>query len=279
MSNCPKCDAVLDATSANCPSCNRYVGAPNVRSAGSPEERKALRVREIAARELPNQTGCSKLYKRLGKSLSRTCVVVCVPAKVARDLVLDRRMIYVNYETLLEAGVRVAASPENDRRRALAAAFLFGRYGSEITYGALSFTSNGLPTYGHLHLRLRDVAVQDRVSFLEMNSYDFYERNRMSEPGTIPPGHQAVWKNRHILGLVKLAGRLKLNQKQRDWQKFLVYSDGQNRDNDDFIEAQIYGFFNIESVETIRKNRHGTWSKTDRLDADVALDAFKRRKI
>ncbi|MEX0655321.1 MAG: hypothetical protein WD151_14455 [Phycisphaeraceae bacterium] len=153
---------------------------------------------------------------------------------------------------------------------------LFGSYGSEITYGALSLDSRGLPTYGDVFCRLRPVAVADRVSFLEKNSYAFIDEHNIGNYDSWPPGHRAVWKTRHLLASAKLGHEIHSGQTVSDWQRLLISSDGKERNNDEFIEAHLYGGFNIHAIEAISIVDHSRLSRSQRLEAKVLQQAFEK---
>ncbi len=189
------------------------------------------------------------------------------------------RDTYANYETLVGAGVRKPAAPENDRQRTIVASTLYGSYGNMIRYGALSLCSIGLPTYGEVHLRLKDVAIQARVSFTETNSYTFEEEHKLRpEAPTPPPGHRAVWGNRQELALAKLGRRLKKGDGSDVWQKLLIASDGQDRKKDDFVEAHIFDHFDCYAVEEVAVPALENLGRAARMKAQLAIEAFNRHK-
>jgi len=128
------------------------------------------------ATESAKRRDCTKQLDSLKSTVeSSSHVVVAMPTLNARLLLSDRHTIYQNYETLVASGGRVAAPLPNDVERASVGALLFGSTASAIRYGVLSLDGFGLPTYGTVFFKLRDVAIQGRVSFLEMNSYQFVE--------------------------------------------------------------------------------------------------------
>jgi hypothetical protein len=201
-----------------------------------------------------------------------------MPASVARNLVSDPRTIYDNVENLVGAGVRRAPSLQDDKHRAAVVGILFGTYGRELVYGILSLTCDGLPTYGEIYCRLRSVAVQDRTTFLETNSYRFVEQHRLRPGMPVPPGHFAVWDNRNILAIAKLGGSLPFGKCTADWQRLLVQSDGKDRSKDEFIEAHIFDSFDVAAVEEMVPTPAKLLSKEAKLDAEIALEKFAQRQ-
>jgi len=201
-----------------------------------------------------------------------------MPAAVAKLLVTDPRNTYANLETLTGSGVRRAPAPEHDRHRRAVAALLFGIFGERICYGALSLNEHGLPTYGEIHCRLRDIAVQDRATFLETNSYRFVREKDIKPGARIPPGFRAAWDNRGQLALAKLVGSLQRKQTAADWQAILIKPDARDRSNDEFIEAHIYESFDINAVEEMVQVVGKRLSRDQRMDAKIALEKFRQAR-
>jgi hypothetical protein len=278
IDRCPRCSVLLSATDSRCIACGSDIGAPNVRECSSETERKALKQRLQQAEKLVRSEKREQPFNELSDLLKRKSgVVVAMPASLARDFVSDRRKVYANLETLVSVGVRQAPALVNDRHRKAVAGLLFGTYGDKLRYGALSLDNSGLPTYGDVFCRLRDIMISHRTSFLESNSYAFVRQHKIS-PGTSPPeGYRSVWDNRHLLALVKLANRVTKGQNAADWQDMLCYSDGRDRANDDIVEAHIFDGFNIDAVEEMV----GVKSKCNRnttIEMRLALELFTKNK-
>jgi hypothetical protein len=206
-------------------------------------------------------------------------VVVCMPAPVARDLAADPRKIYLNYEALVAAGVRRPAMSDNDRQRCGVDGTLFGSLAGHLRCGVLSLTTQGLPTYGDVHCGLKEIAIKERVSFLEMNSYAFVRQTRLIAGDPIPVGYRSTWSNRHELALAKLGRFLKPHSTKAQWQRLLVSTDGKDRANDDFIEAHIFGGFNVHAIEEmVEVKKHRQKKDPTTLDIRVALERFRAQK-
>ena len=276
--SCPKCGTSVSEIERYCTTCRYDLGAPNVRESGSPVERHALKERASEARERARSDKRLPEFKNFSEALKRySGVVVTLPAAVARNLVFDPRAIYTGYEVPVEAGVRRPASLDHDRHRRAVGGLLFGSYDGKIRYGALSLTHSGLPTYGEICCHLRSVAIQDRTSFLESNSYTFVEEHSLRPGMPIPPGYRAVWDNRHELALAKLGGLLGKAQGIAAWQDLLVSSDGKDRNKDDFIEAHIYDSFDIGAIDGMCRVSRKRLSKESSIDAKLALERFSKR--
>ena len=279
MATCEHCSADVSDGDRYCPSCQRDLGAPNCRECGSERERAALASRASESRRKADIRGCKKDCQCFESHVrTGSCVVVTLPPLVARNLCDNPHLLYSNYEKMVAGGQRRPAPADDDRRRAAVGGQLFGSYASNIRYGALSLTGEGVPTYGCVYWRLRQIAISDRVSFLEKNSYAFVEEHRGTFGNGIPAGHRAVWDNRHELAVAKLGDRLSPGQSLDDWQALLIESDGNDRAKDDFIEAHIFGGFDIQAVESMQLAKTKRLSRTQRLDAELALASFKELK-
>ena len=253
-------------------------GALNVRECGSEAERKALKERlrkaELAVRSEKRVQPFNNFSDILA---GKSGVVVAMPAGIARSLASDPRFVYQNLESLIGSGVRQAPLLEHDKHRKAVAGLLFGTYGDKLRYGVLSLDNSGLSTYGDVCCRLREVAVSDRTSFLESTPDTFANQHELKPGAPLPEGYRAVWDNRHLLALAKLAKRVAKGQSAADWQRLLCYSDGRDRTNDDFVEAHIFEGFTIDAVEEM-VSVDGKRDKTVRIDVRLARERFAKRK-
>jgi len=273
---CSKCGALLSDAMRHCPTCRTDAGAPNVRSCRTEENLKALVERFDAARTRVTAIGCSQEFNDLEAMVKKKSgVVVSMPSRVARNLFEDPNSIYTNYEKLVGSNIRRPANLDNDRHRCAVEGLLFGSYAKHIVYGALSLTEEGLPTYGDIHCRLRSVTIDERTSFLESNSYRFVRDHSIAPGDKLPVGYMACWRHRHSLVLAKLADCLSTGQTESDWQAILIKSDGQNRKNDDYIEAHIYEGFDRNAIESLAESIGKKLSRSERLDLDLAIDQFR----
>lgn len=276
---CSVCGALLSISLRYCPSCHEDAGAPNVRLCRRNENIEALTVRYNAAKTQADTTGYSGVFNELEDLIKlKSGVVICLPVSVARKLFEDPISIYSNYEQLVGAGIRKPATFDADRHRCAVGGLLFGSYAEKIVYGALSLTGKGLPTYGEVHCRLRSIAIERRTSFLETNSYGFVTEHSIAPGGELPFGYTSCWVHRHFLVMAKHANCLDTGQVESDWQNFLIHSDGQNRENDDFIEAHIFEFFDRNAVESIEIIADKHLSREAKLDSKIALSKFKKLK-
>lgn len=276
---CSKCGAPLSEALRYCPTCQRDVGTPNVRRCRTTENQQALLARVEALRTRIVENGTSSEVSNFQAAIRENSgVVVSMPAGVARELFESPGFLYTNYEKLVGAKARRPAGSSDDRHRCAVGGLLFGSYANCIVYGVLSLTKEGLPTYGHVHCRLRSVAIDARTSFLETNSYKFVEEHRLTPGARLPLGYMASWMERHNLVLAKLAARLVSGQTESDWQASLIHSDGQNREKDDFVEAHIFEGFDANAIESLVAVPGRKLTREERLDLKIAISEFNRAR-
>ncbi len=272
---CEKCGTPLAASSRNCTTCNADAGFPNVRSSCTEENLNALSQSYEEALVRATSKGVLSEFATLsGVTENESGVVVAMTGTIALTLLKNPETIYSNYENLTRSGTRKPAREMDDRHRLEVGALIFGSYSNEIRYGVLSLTTAGLPTYGDVFCRLRNVAVANRTSFLETNSFEFVRSHNIGVDDEIPAGYRAQWQDRHKLALAKLGDRLTGGQSKTEFQDLLVESDGKDRNNDSFIEAHIFGGFDKNAIESLEINTEKTHSRTDQLLLDVVTSTF-----
>jgi hypothetical protein len=275
---CPRCRTRIGGAERYCLTCRKDLGAPNVRECSSPAERSAVNRRATQSETRARFRKCSHELDNFSQLLKKhSGVVVSMPAAIALTLVSDPRSVFANYETLAEAGLRKPAEPQHDRQRAAVAGILFGSYAKQIRYGILSLTETGLPTYGEVCCHLRSVAIEDRTTFLEWNSYTFVSLKDIRAEMSVPVGHRAVWDNRHLLALAKLGERVSRGQGRAEWEKLMFQTDTNDRSKDDFIEAHIYDSFGIDAVEAMTQVSGKRLDRHTSVMARMAVDLFRKR--
>lgn len=141
--------------------------------------------------------------------------------------------------------LRKPAEFESDRHRLTVEGVMFGSYGENIRYAALSLDGAGLRSYGSYSLRFREVAINRRATLLEENSYVFVEKHGMTAGKEIPSGYRSTWEEREKLALAKLAQRITPASSEGDFPGILLFSEGDYK-TDDFIEIHIYGLLTLK---------------------------------
>ena len=246
---CHKCGYELRSFSTECPTCGAHLGYPNVRVATTHDELDALYERFRASEEVIVANGLSAELRALISAIDdHATVSVAMPAELALNIVTNDSNQYVGYEKLVGSGTRAPAEFANDNHRKIVAGALFGSFGENIIYGALALSNRGLSTYGDIFCKLKQVAIDERTSFLETNSYDFIDRYSGT---SYPMGYRSGWKDKSKLVAIKFerGNLIKQGQTINNWEKCLLVCDGKNRNLDEFVEAHIYGTFNVHSIE------------------------------
>lgn len=276
--NCPKCRAPLSAHSRHCPTCKADAGAPNVRDVSSEDEKSSLFARFEAAKADAIAAGCESEFAEFILFIQeKACVIVNMPASVARDMASNPRDIYLNYEKLVGTGSRLPASMANDKQRRGIGGFIFGSIAENIVYGFMGFSEASLKSYGRIACQMKTVAIADRVTFLEENSYPFFARHQhLICKGEFPKGYRAVWDNKQNLVLAKLGKAIRPGYGENDFKRLLLTPG--DRDQEEFLEAHIYEGFNIYAIEQMSDIGTSKKDKTEDTDARIALELFQKAK-
>jgi hypothetical protein len=257
-----------------CTTCGYNAGAPNVRTAMREEERQALETRYSEARQQATVSGSLGILDDFESALQTSAAVINAAPQFIFPFLANGSTLYSTYNLSVNGEVRSTASPDDDRHRVGVEGILFGSYGKQIRYAALSLDGSGLTSYGSFAMRLRDVAIRRRASLLEENSYDFVENQGLRPRSKIPSGFRSAWEERHKLAVAKLGGSLLPTTIAGEYQDLLLSSNG-NRAEDRFLEVHIFGPFDANSVESV-KGRSATKSKGEKADIARIKDALAR---
>lgn len=273
--SCPECQATLVGFPRTCAACGQDLGFPNVRLALRKDEIDALERRFEGARLLAGKKGVQREFEALALyAQSESQVVIAMSATTAIGVLDSDKSNYTNYDALVSSGARSTADYPEDAKRLMVSGSLFGTHGADIIYGALSLDGRGLPTYGDVYVTLKAVAIERRASFLQSNSYDFFDKFGNDSR---PFGYRADWSRRGKLAAIKLMeeGQILPGQGEEEWAQLVLKSDGKNRNRDEFIEGHIYGPFNSYSIESLRPADEQ--QKHNRSLVDVAVKLFAER--
>src|SRR5262249_21293290 len=142
------------------------------------------------------------------EAVKNSVAVIATSLEVLRQFATDDRFLYSTYGLSVKGELRTPAEGESDNLRRMVDAYLFGGYGEEIRYACLSLDGKGVTNYGSCFLTLRDVAIRQRTSLLEENSFMFFQRNAHASGFKIPAGYRCTWTAREKLAVVKCASQL-----------------------------------------------------------------------
>lgn len=247
---CEHCKELVSGTTDTCFTCGQPVGAPNVRSANKAEEKRALESRYNKVLNDAAANGTRDRLKDFSRKMDLTCAVFNVDISFLHTFITNEKTLYTSYRLGVKGQLRKPAEVESDRHRLAVEGMLFGSYGENIRYAALSLDGVGVRSYGDYSLRFRDVAINMRSTLLEDNSYVFVEKHGMVAGQEIPIGYRCTWEEREKLALAKLAQRISSASSEQDYPGILLFSDGDYR-TDDFIEIHIYGPFDAHAIESV----------------------------
>lgn len=157
------------------------------------------------------------------------------------------KALYAAYQDQVDAGTRMRAAPADDRNRTAVEGILFGSWGGSISYAALSLDGRGLSSYGPVSIQLKELAIDDRASVLEENSYRFVQSHRLVPLDPLPMGFRAPWSTRGDVATAKLGDKVKQSTKSKEHARLLL-SPGKSRHEDDFVEVHIFGPFSRDAI-------------------------------
>jgi hypothetical protein len=248
---CNNCGSKISETLTYCTTCGNFIGFPNLRAASKAEEVKALENRYIQALDSAVSKSSIDIIKDFEEKLILSAAVINLSFYIVHRIILENKTLYSTYNNLVEGKARKPASIENVRKRLIVEANLFPGYAREITYAALTLDGDGLKSYGDCSIVLREIAIKDRASLLEDNSYHFIVKHDIRIEDNLPLGYRATWANRHKLAISKLEPKISFDTKPTEYSK-MVLIDAGNRDRDDLLEVHIYGGFDFDAIEYVK---------------------------
>jgi hypothetical protein len=248
METCKNCGSPVSDSADRCFTCGTDIGAPNVRAA----ERESAALERRYSQTIDQGRNSKRLdsLQLFQESMTKTCAVLNMDLRDLHHFVSRSRQLYTTYQLAVRSETRKAATESNDRERLSVEGLFFGTYGEKIRYGALSADGRGIKSYGEYSLRLKNVAVKDRASLLEENTYPFAKRHGMIAGSSIPAGYRSTWSERHKLAVAKLGSLVSAATTEKEYPQLLL-TNGITRDSDKFIEVHIYGPMDGNAVETV----------------------------
>lgn len=259
---CPNCDSKILDTEKECSTCGWNAGCPNVRAAKRPEEVDALARRYDHAIQGAADNGAEQALERFADNIKNSRAVINVELDFLNTFVTSDKLLYSNYDLSVRSKTRKPAAENFDRHRRTIGAILFGHYAQEIRYAALSLDGSGPKYHDSYAITLREVAIIDRATLLEDNSYHFVATHNIQPGGNIPHGYTSIWTDRHKLAVAKLWDQISSGTTEPEHPRILLFSEGK-RDTDRFIEVHIYGGFDNRAIESVKgkSSVKGTWER------------------
>jgi hypothetical protein len=253
---CKECGSEIPDVLSTCSTCGTSVGYPNVREVSKEEEVNALEARYQEALVAAKGNGSFQSLQNFEEKVKHSFAVINVDIDFLHDFVISNKKLYANYNKLVSSEIRKPALLEDDRRRRGVEASLFAGYAKDISYAALSLDGSGVKSYGAFTIVLREIAIKNRATLLENNSFHFVKKHKIQAGEGPPRGYRALWENRHKLATAKLEPRIFSTTSDPEYATILLYSTG-NFDTDDFIEIHIYGTFDNNAIDRVKGKSFG----------------------
>lgn len=249
---CPQCAAPVNPWDDHCLACYAHLEAPNVRAASSSEERRRLHERAAAAEALADQAGTRPILDELGRHVQSSKAVICFPWPRVQTLLESEESLLPTFYQMVAAGAR---RPENtliEKLRERSGTYVFYGYHEKVHCAALSLDGSGARGWGECAMTLKSDLIRGRTTVFEENSVFFCD-SRLGFREEVPPGHRALWEERHLLAKAKLARRLTPAMKPDDLLHVLI-SGSETERGEDFIEVHIFGPIHRRTVERVVMN-------------------------
>lgn len=248
---CHKCGYVDPGRSWANPKCRNCRAdppdgsAPNVLKAI--EERPFLDSRYEHARSSISQAGYEHRLDQLATLFTQTKAVVAMPLGWAVRLLTDPNLRHMPYGPLVDDGSMAPAAPADDIERTVVDYYFYGRHGAMVVHGALSLDGLGACSFGNAHLTLDDLAIADRATVTEDDSFKMADRHVRGPQRAMPPGYISTWAERHKLLATKYVDELARGDDLAAQPRWVIRGHAP-REEESFFEVHIYDGFHRDSV-------------------------------
>jgi hypothetical protein len=244
---CKKVQPQINLT--ECIFCGSDLGAPNVNIVSAEFELVALKKRYKDAIEYSNVKKTNEFINKFESFFENNVeVIINLHLPVLAALIKDKT--YKNYHRAVQDGERLIASLHDDQKRNVIDSILYGSYGRDMVYAALTLNNKGLISYGRCSIIIDEDAIKFRTSILEENSYDFVKTHKLNlENLNIPLGYRSKWDNKTQLVVSKLHKSI-TTEDEKDFCNLVLSSDG-GKHTDKFIEVHIYKEVSILTFKQI----------------------------
>jgi hypothetical protein len=270
--SCPLCGTEVRSYERYCVGCSHDAGCPNVRAAQAQLERDALLQRFGAEEESARARGCGEVLDRFWEAVKLSKAVMCRRYDEVVRLMTSDDELHVSFYRKRDSGERRPTDELADWLRLQADDLLFPHYREEISFLALTLDGRGPRKWGPCSLVFRDTMISGRTSVFEENSVWFF--NRLALPfGEHPPlGHRAVWEDRHLLAVAKLASQLIPATQTEEFPK-LLFSRSGTLEEDKFIEVHVFGLLSRHAIERI------VLAPEESIDLDLLTSELRNMKL
>jgi|CXWL01.1.fsa_nt_gi ribosomal protein L40E len=244
---CDKCGTKIVISATNCSTCDSHVGYPNVRMAGTQDEKATLRQRVKLAESSAIASGYTDKLQSFGEAIKSAKAVICTHLSTLEKLSNNSQLLMTFYHQMDAGGRTLNFDDQYEVLCNKVDEAMFPRFKAKIHFAVISLNELGINTYGPCHITLKSNYIQNRTTVFEENSCLFYKKHNcfLEEP----KGYRAIWEEKHLLAKAKLHSYLNANILPAQFTNILIQKaiDGE----DDFIEAHIYGNVDINTFESV----------------------------
>lgn len=248
--DCSHCRLEFPTSLPECPHCGLPRLFPNVAEARG--EQADLLKRYDSAIHAARRSGTESAVGRFENLASKSFAVTNRPLAFVSELA-DVTSIFATYYKKRDGGMLIPQGEKWERLRGSADEFFFQRTKDEIRFAALSCDGVGLTSYGECTMVFGEHFIAHRTSLFETNTARFLDRGGIYRPGqssAIPPGLRSTWEDRGKLATAKLASKITAATTDAEFPALLL-SPGATSDDDEFIEAHIFGPLTIRSFANV----------------------------
>lgn len=249
--NCPECGHKVLLSLERCPTCGRPGFFSNVIAAETPAEHLALTERYEIAKQKMIASGSENTLQSFQDAIAGSTAVMARSLIELHRLVSSDQEVYSTYYKLIDSGIRLPEGRKWDVLRSLTDTALFPNYKEQIRFAALSLTDTGLLSFGDCFITLRTEMIAHRATVFEENSILFMKHHNINlwSAANLPRGFRATWKDRALLCVAKLHGRL-LEARDDEYARILL-EQGSTSEEDQFVEVHIWGPMTIRTVSNV----------------------------
>ena len=279
MPTCLHCNYENSYEVSHCDDCGNLISYPNYRFAKQEQAKLHQRYTEAESnasrRNIASQLSILKDLARQSKPV--TSMSYTVAANLLRDQKHGR---YHNYYQLLEKKMGSPSAPADHAARTTADSWIYPIFGKHLLHAALSCDGTGLPSYGEVAVSWKTDSVnfEQRLAILEDNSFEFWKRYHTHLGCKLPHGYRAIWADRIVLAVSKLAHSLAPSDSKQDIiAKFKLSAP--ERANDQFMEVTVFheaGLSSQHVAEVYIEVPPHTVPMEDQENLQITVDALKQ---
>jgi hypothetical protein len=247
---CPnkECREEVPDYQRNCVVCGTDAGYPNVREANHLDEIEAVEKRFQAAVRDCKTRDCHGVMEQFHLALRESEAVLCRPLPKLLALIESDNELYATFYQLVNAETRMPEKNVYDTARTAVDSTLFPNYHQHIRFAALTLDGKGPTYYGGCSVLLKEIAIRDRASVFEENSFEFFQKTKITIGTRVPTGYRTSWANRDRLAISKLGNRLDKDTGSTNFPNILILN---SKKTPDFVEVHIYGPIHRRAIKAV----------------------------